>query len=72
MIGQRDAIADALRHASNRYKAGYSSYLEPIDAQRGLLSVDLALVQLRSDTFVAYVALYQALGGEPSLPARGQ
>ena len=38
---QRDALARALAQASNRYRAGYSSYLEQLDAQRGLLSADL-------------------------------
>lgn len=60
---QRVAVADAVRHASNRYRAGYSPYLEQIDAQRTLLSVDLALVQLKADNLTALVALYQALGG---------
>lgn len=63
LLGQRAAVADALRHATNRYRAGYSPYLEQIDAQRALLSVDLALIQLRADRLTAYVALYQALGG---------
>lgn len=60
---QRAAIADALRHAGNRYRAGYSSYLEELDAQRALLSADLGLVQLRADQMNALIALYQALGG---------
>ena len=42
---QRDALARALVKATNRYRAGYSSYLEQLDAQRGLLSADLSLVQ---------------------------
>src|SRR3546814_8857877 len=37
LLAQRSAVADALRHATNRYRAGYSSYLEQIDAQRALL-----------------------------------
>lgn len=67
LLAQRAAIADTLRHATNRYRAGYSPYLEQIDAQRSLLSVDLALVQLRTDRLTAHVALYQALGGAPAL-----
>ncbi|WP_411340816.1 efflux transporter outer membrane subunit [Sphingopyxis sp. J-6] len=63
LLAQRAAVADALRHATNRYRAGYSPYLEQIDAQRALLAVDLALIQLRTDRLTAYVALYQALGG---------
>ena len=63
LLAQRTAVADALRHATNRYGAGYSPYIEQIDAQRALLSVDLSLIQLRTDRLTAYVALYQALGG---------
>ncbi|WP_374943265.1 efflux transporter outer membrane subunit [Sphingomonas sp.] len=60
---QRDALAGALRNASNRYRAGYSAYLDQLDAQRGLLQAELALVQARADRLNAYVSLYQALGG---------
>jgi len=60
---ERDALARALVHATNRYRAGYSSYLEQLDAQRGLLSADLSLVQARADQLSAAVSLYQALGG---------
>ncbi len=60
---QRDALARALVQASNRYRAGYSSYLEQLDAQRGLLSADLSLVQASSDRLSAAVSLFQALGG---------
>lgn len=63
LTAQRHAVSEVYRHATNRYRAGYSGYLEQIDAQRGLLSVDLALVQLRADRLTAFVALYQALGG---------
>ena len=66
---QREAVADALRHATNRYRAGYSPYLEQIDAQRALLSVELAILQVRSDRLTAHVALYQALGGAPESEA---
>jgi outer membrane protein, multidrug efflux system len=60
---QRDALARALERASNRYRAGYSSYLEQLDAQRGLLSADLSLVQVNADHLSAAVSLFQALGG---------
>src|SRR3546814_2224647 len=60
---QRAAVAEALRHATNRYQAGYSPYLEQLDAQRSLLNTDLSLVQLRTDQLNAVVSLYQALGG---------
>lgn len=60
---QRDTLAEGLRLATNRYRAGYSSYLEQLDAQRGLLNADLTLVSLQSDALTARVQLYQALGG---------
>jgi len=60
---QRAALAQALVLATNRYDAGYSSYLEKLDAQRALLGAELSLVQTRADRLAAAVALYQALGG---------
>ncbi len=60
---QRDALREVLRRATNRYKEGYSPYLEQIDAQRQLLGAELALVQARSDALAARVQLYAALGG---------
>jgi outer membrane protein TolC len=60
---QRDAVAEALRHATNRYRAGYAPYLEQLDAQRSLLAAELALVQAAGDELNALVALNQALGG---------
>lgn len=60
---QRTATAEALRHATNRYRAGYSPYLEQLDAQRALFSAELSLEQTRTDQLNALVALYQAMGG---------
>lgn len=62
-ISQRDALAEGLRLATNRYREGYSPYLEQLDAQRGLLGAELSLVQIRSDALAARVQLYQAMGG---------
>lgn len=63
LAGQRTAQADALRIASNRYRAGYSSYLEQLDAQRGLLNAELALAEAHANQLTAYITLYQAMGG---------
>jgi NodT family efflux transporter outer membrane factor (OMF) lipoprotein len=63
LAAQRAALAEALRHATNRYEAGYTSYLEQLDAQRALLATELSLVQARTDELNAAVALFQALGG---------
>jgi len=60
---QRSAVGEALRHATNRYQAGYSPYLEQLDAQRALLGVELSLIQLEGEQLNALVALYQAMGG---------
>ena len=60
---QRDALAEALTQATKRYRAGYSSYLEQLDAQRGLLSADLSVVQANGDRLSATVRLFRALGG---------
>lgn len=60
---QRAALAEALRHATNRYEAGYTSYLEQLDAQRALFGAELSLAQARTDELTATVSLYQAMGG---------
>jgi outer membrane protein TolC len=60
---QQDALAEGLRLATNRYREGYSPYLEQLDAQRGLLGAQLSLIQLRSDAQTARVQLFQAMGG---------
>src|SRR3546814_8111600 len=46
---QRGALARTQSLAFRRYKEGYSPYLEQLDAERSLLSSDLALVQNRRD-----------------------
>lgn len=60
---RRAAVADSLRHARNRYRAGYASYLEELDAQRSLYGADQERIQLREQRLLNAVALYQALGG---------
>jgi outer membrane protein TolC len=60
---QRTATADLLRLARNRYRSGYTPYLDQIDAERALLATDLALVQVRAERLTRAIALYQALGG---------
>ncbi len=61
--GQVDALREALRVATNRYRAGYSPYIDQLDAQRGLLAAELSLIQARADRLNATVSLYQAMGG---------
>ncbi|EJL89753.1 efflux transporter, outer membrane factor lipoprotein, NodT family [Herbaspirillum sp. CF444] len=63
ILAQKQALAQAYALAGNRYRNGYSPYLEQLDAQRSLLSAELSLVQVKADRLSAGVSLYQALGG---------
>lgn len=63
VTAQRNALARALRSATSRYREGYSPYLEQLDAERGLLASELALLQIRADRLQVIIGLAQALGG---------
>jgi len=60
---QSDDEAQALKAAHRRFARGYSSYQEVLDAERGLLSAQLTMVDVRADRLTALVKLYQAMGG---------
>jgi len=60
---RRKKQADVLRLAELRYKNGYSSYLEVLDAQRNLFDADRARVLALREQQAAVVDLYRALGG---------
>ena len=60
---QKSALEKTLQIATERYKSGYSPFLDQLDAQRSLLSVQLAITQAQADELNAYVTLFQALGG---------
>jgi multidrug efflux system outer membrane protein len=49
--------------AGKLYEAGRSSYLDLLDAQRNLATVERDAVQLRGERAVTTVALIRALGG---------
>ena len=49
--------------AQKLYQAGRSSYLDLLDAQRNLASVERNAVQLRGSRYVSTVALIRSLGG---------
>ena len=60
----REEVAkETLRIAQNRYRNGYSSYLDELDAQRTLFSTQLSVVQVKNNVLLAQVDLYRALGG---------
>jgi multidrug efflux system outer membrane protein len=60
---QKSALERTLQIATQRYKSGYAPFLDQLDAQRNLLSVQLAIAQAQADQLNAYVTLFQALGG---------
>ena len=60
---QAQALQRAFALAQERYRSGISSYLEVLDAQRGLFTAQLALVQVQRQYLVSTVELYRALGG---------
>lgn len=58
-----DYADKSLRLATQRYEAGYSAYLEVLDAQRTLNDAKLALVRNRQSLLTFTVDLMNALGG---------
>jgi multidrug efflux system outer membrane protein len=58
-----DFANNSLRLATQRYEAGYSAYLEVLDAQRTLNDAQLALVRNRQSFLAFTVDLMNALGG---------
>ena len=74
---QEDRVA-ALKRADGialaRYRIGFSSYFDVINAERDLFDSELALTAARRNTRLAAVRLYRALGGgwaaaEPEVPS---
>ncbi len=57
------AARNVLRLARLRYEAGYSAYLEVLDAQRTANEAELGLVRNRQSRLAASVDLMKALGG---------
>ena len=60
---QQQIAVEALQIASHRYRNGYSSYLDELDAQRTLFSTQLSVVQAKNNVLLAQIDLYRALGG---------
>jgi multidrug efflux system outer membrane protein len=57
------AAKKALDVSENRYKSGYSAYLDVLDAQRVYNDSALSYVQSRQTRLIATVGLFKALGG---------
>jgi multidrug efflux system outer membrane protein len=62
-----EAQVDAQRRANTialaRYRVGYASYFNVIDADRDLFTAELTLSAARLNTLLSVVQLYRALGG---------
>ena len=63
----QEAQVDAQRRANTialaRYRVGYASYFNVIDADRELFTAELSLSAARLNTLLSVVQLYRALGG---------
>ena len=62
------ALKDSLRLADLRYKNGYSSYLEVLNAQRDLFQAQASLIDSKRAQLSAVVSIYKAVGGGWSKP----
>jgi outer membrane protein, multidrug efflux system len=60
---QVDALRRARAIALARYRMGYVSYFDVIQADRDLFVAELALAQAYANNMSALVHLYSALGG---------
>ncbi len=67
VLAAQEAQVDAQRRANTialaRYRVGYASYFNVIDADRDLFTAELSLSAARLNTQLSVVQLYRALGG---------
>ena len=61
------ALAEAVDHATDRYRQGLASYYEVLEAQQQVYPAQTTLAQIRQDRLLTHVRLYKALGGGWSL-----
>src|SRR5438552_13247258 len=61
------ALTQAVAYATDRYRYGFASYFEVLEAQQQLYPAQNTLAQIRRDRLLAHVRLYKALGGGWSL-----
>lgn len=57
------ALRETQRLAELRYKAGYSGYLDLLNAQRDLMQAESGLIDVQRNQLSAVVGLYKAMGG---------
>ena len=61
------ALAQAVEYATDRYRYGFASYFEVLEALQQFYPAQNTLAQIRRDRLLAHVRLYKALGGGRSL-----
>ena len=59
----QEAAKKAMDISSNRYRAGYSGYIEYLDAQRIYNEASMTYIQKRQLRLIASVELFKSLGG---------
>ncbi|MDO7252516.1 efflux transporter outer membrane subunit [Helicobacter cappadocius] len=74
---EHKAALKTLQYAKGRYKDGYSSYLEVVDAERSLLDLEGQIITLKTAYIESLINLYQSLGSgfnieEVKLPKEGK
>ena len=62
-ITQVEALRRADAIALSRYRVGYASYFDVINADRDLFAAELTLSQAYANNLIALVRLYEVLGG---------
>ncbi len=62
-LKRMEALRTTLRLSDLRFKAGYSSYLDVLNAQRDLFQAESGLIDAQRSQLNAIVNLYKAVGG---------
>jgi multidrug efflux system outer membrane protein len=60
---QVESLRSYARLARLRYDAGYTSYIEVLDAERSLFNVEVQYVQTQGAVFASLIDVYKAMGG---------
>jgi multidrug efflux system outer membrane protein len=59
----KEAARKAMEISENRYKSGYSAYIDVLDSQRVYNETAITYIQSRQARLIASVDLFKALGG---------
>lgn len=63
LANQVKALKNYARLARMRYDEGYTSYLEVLDAERSLFTVELSYTESQNALFRSLIDIYKAMGG---------